>query len=142
MLVTGAETVGDMVKTAEICKIFQDSSNFAAQIQSAWKNLFENFKRIVFIQRRNDVLFAYKRNYPAFAFLRRGVERFKGATVIAHDLRGGAALVSAGLAAEGRSEVLDIFHIDTKEITLPLHFSAMFCFNELISFFASSSPEV
>ncbi len=30
VLVTGAETVGDMVTTAEICKIFQDSSNFAA----------------------------------------------------------------------------------------------------------------
>ena len=42
----------------------------------------------------------------------RGVERFNGATVIAHDLRGGAALVSAALAAEGRSEVLNISHID------------------------------
>ncbi len=42
----------------------------------------------------------------------RGVEHFRGATVVAHDLRGGAALVSAGLAADGRSEVLDISHID------------------------------
>ena len=42
----------------------------------------------------------------------RGVERYKGATVIAHDLRGGAALVLAGLAAEGRSEIVDISHID------------------------------
>ena len=42
----------------------------------------------------------------------RGVERYKGATVMAHDLRGGAALVLAGLAADGRSEVLDISHID------------------------------
>ena len=41
-----------------------------------------------------------------------GVERYKGATVVAHDLRGGAALVLAGLAAEGRSEILDISHID------------------------------
>ena len=32
--------------------------------------------------------------------------------MVAHDLRGGAALVSAALAAEGRSEVLDISHID------------------------------
>ena len=42
----------------------------------------------------------------------RGVEKLKGASVIAHDLRGGAALVLAGLAAEGRSEVMDISHID------------------------------
>lgn len=42
----------------------------------------------------------------------RGVEGLKGATVIANDLRGGAALVIAALAAEGRSEVLDISHID------------------------------
>ena len=41
-----------------------------------------------------------------------GVERLRGATVIAQDLRGGAALVLAALAAEGRSEVLDISHID------------------------------
>ena len=31
---------------------------------------------------------------------------------MAHDLRGGAALVLAGLSAEGRSEVIDISHID------------------------------
>ena len=42
----------------------------------------------------------------------RGVDGLKGATVIANDLRGGAALVIAALAAEGRSEVLDISHID------------------------------
>ena len=42
----------------------------------------------------------------------RGVEKFRGATVVAHDLRGGAALVSAALAAEGKSEILDISHVD------------------------------
>ena len=42
----------------------------------------------------------------------RGVEKLKGAAVVAHDLRGGAALVIAALAAEGDSEVLDISHID------------------------------
>lgn len=42
----------------------------------------------------------------------RGVEKLKGATVLAHDLRGGAALVVAALAAEGRSEVLNISHVD------------------------------
>ncbi len=42
----------------------------------------------------------------------RGVSRLKGAEVCATDLRGGASLVLAGLAAEGLTEVKDIYHID------------------------------
>ncbi len=42
----------------------------------------------------------------------RGVERLSGAKVNAMDLRGGAALVVAGLAAEGRTEVDDVGHVD------------------------------
>lgn len=42
----------------------------------------------------------------------RGVPRLYGATVTAHDLRGGAALVLAGLRAEGRTTVLHAEHID------------------------------
>ncbi len=42
----------------------------------------------------------------------RGVESLHGAYVTASDLRGGAALVLAGLAAEGRSTVADLWHID------------------------------
>ena len=42
----------------------------------------------------------------------RGVEKLKGASVLAYDLRGGAALVLAALTADGYSEVLDISHID------------------------------
>lgn len=42
----------------------------------------------------------------------RGVEKLRGATVVAHDLRGGAALVCAALVAEGKSEVLNLSHID------------------------------
>ena len=41
-----------------------------------------------------------------------GVDKLSGATVHSTDLRGGAALVVAGLAAEGKTEVLDIKHID------------------------------
>ena len=40
-----------------------------------------------------------------------GVERLHGARVRSEDLRGGAALVIAGLAAEGETEVLDPGHI-------------------------------
>ncbi|MBP5242367.1 MAG: UDP-N-acetylglucosamine 1-carboxyvinyltransferase [Clostridia bacterium] len=42
----------------------------------------------------------------------RGVPRLHGAVVSAEDLRGGAALVLAALAANGKSEILHPFHID------------------------------
>ena len=41
-----------------------------------------------------------------------GKKRLYGADVYAHDLRGGAALVIAGLAAEGETSVHDIHHIE------------------------------
>lgn len=41
-----------------------------------------------------------------------GVDRLSGATVMASDLRASAALVLAGLAAKGTTEVLRIYHID------------------------------
>jgi UDP-N-acetylglucosamine 1-carboxyvinyltransferase len=41
-----------------------------------------------------------------------GVERLTGAPVSATDLRAGAALVCAGLAAEGVTEVANVHHID------------------------------
>lgn len=42
----------------------------------------------------------------------RGVERLRGAAVVAPDIRAGAALVVAGLAAEGRTVISGIEHID------------------------------
>jgi UDP-N-acetylglucosamine 1-carboxyvinyltransferase len=41
-----------------------------------------------------------------------GVGRLQGAQVMASDLRASAALVLAGLVAEGQSEVLRIYHLD------------------------------
>lgn len=41
-----------------------------------------------------------------------GVKRLQGAPVSSTDLRGGAALVIAGLAAEGETQVHEIHHID------------------------------
>ena len=72
------------------------------------ENLFETrYKYVPELRKMGADITVIDRN----AFVR-GVERYKGATVIAHDLRGGAALVLAGLAAEGRSEIVDISHID------------------------------
>jgi UDP-N-acetylglucosamine 1-carboxyvinyltransferase len=41
-----------------------------------------------------------------------GISRLNGAQVRASDLRAGAALIIAGLAAEGETEISNIFHID------------------------------
>jgi UDP-N-acetylglucosamine 1-carboxyvinyltransferase len=72
------------------------------------ENLFETrFKYVSELKKMGADITVVDRN----AFVR-GIDKFKGATVIAYDLRGGAALVSAALAAEGKSEVLNISHID------------------------------
>lgn len=42
----------------------------------------------------------------------RGVERYTGAPVEAKDIRGGAALITASLAAEGETEIFGIQYID------------------------------
>jgi UDP-N-acetylglucosamine 1-carboxyvinyltransferase len=42
----------------------------------------------------------------------RGVERLQGATVMATDLRASASLVIAGLAAEGKTTIERIYHLD------------------------------
>ena len=42
----------------------------------------------------------------------KGVKKLHGANVKAEDLRGGASLVLAGLCAEGKTVVNDIFHIE------------------------------
>ena len=42
----------------------------------------------------------------------KGVKKLSGALVAAEDLRGGAALTLAGLAAEGNTTVTDLSYID------------------------------
>ncbi|MDE6557712.1 MAG: UDP-N-acetylglucosamine 1-carboxyvinyltransferase [Clostridia bacterium] len=72
------------------------------------ENLFETrYKYVPELRKMGADITVVDRN----AFVH-GVEKLRGAEVIAHDLRGGAALVIAALAAEGRSEILDISHID------------------------------
>ncbi|MEB3286524.1 MAG: UDP-N-acetylglucosamine 1-carboxyvinyltransferase [Vampirovibrionales bacterium] len=41
-----------------------------------------------------------------------GVEQLSGAQVNAHDLRAGAAMVIAGLMAQGQTEIYDLIHLD------------------------------
>ena len=41
-----------------------------------------------------------------------GVEQLNGASVMASDIRAGAGLVVAALAAKGETEILRVYHID------------------------------
>jgi UDP-N-acetylglucosamine 1-carboxyvinyltransferase len=54
-----------------------------------------------------------------------GVGRLSGAPVRAFDLRAGAAVVLAGLAAEGATEVSDIFHVERGYADLDKKLSAL-----------------
>jgi UDP-N-acetylglucosamine 1-carboxyvinyltransferase len=55
----------------------------------------------------------------------RGVPRLSGAPVRALDVRAGAALVLAGLAAEGETLLLDPFHVDRGYADLPAKLRAL-----------------
>jgi len=72
------------------------------------ENIFEN--RFMFADELNR-MGSDIRTEGRYAIIK-GVRSLSGAPVKAPDLRGGAALVIAGLSAEGVTEVSDIYHID------------------------------
>jgi len=55
----------------------------------------------------------------------RGVERLSGAPVRAGDVRAGAALCLAGLAADGETVVHDCHHVDRGYVDLPAKLRAL-----------------
>ncbi len=55
----------------------------------------------------------------------RGVKRLHGASVLATDLRGGAALAVAGLAADGITEIGEVGHIDRGYVSIENDLSAL-----------------
>ena len=72
------------------------------------ENIFESrFKHVKEIRRMGA-----KVNINDRVAIVEGVENLTGATVRASDLRAGAALIVAGLMAEGRTEIYDIKYID------------------------------
>ncbi len=54
-----------------------------------------------------------------------GVNRLHGADVVAEDLRGGAALVLAGLNAEGVTTVSDIYHVKRGYLDMDMKFKEL-----------------
>jgi UDP-N-acetylglucosamine 1-carboxyvinyltransferase len=72
------------------------------------ENIFENrFMHVAELQR-----FGANISMDGKAVNINGVKKFSGAPVMVSDLRAGAALVLAGLAAEGKSIVSRIYHLD------------------------------
>ena len=71
------------------------------------ENVFEN--RFMYVEELNRMGANIK--IDGHHAVIRGVEKLSGAPVKAFDLRAGAAMVLAGLAAEGITEVYDIYHI-------------------------------
>ena len=72
------------------------------------ENIFEN--RFMFASELNRM--GSRIAVEGHHALVQGVSKLEGAPVSSPDLRGGAALVIAGLAAEGETVVHDIHHID------------------------------
>jgi UDP-N-acetylglucosamine 1-carboxyvinyltransferase len=79
------------------------------------ENVFDN--RFTFVHELNR-MGADIRHEGRHAVVR-GVPRLSGAPVRALDIRAGAALVLAGLNAEGETHVLDPFHVDRGYADLP-----------------------
>jgi len=55
----------------------------------------------------------------------RGIPKLKGAPVMATDLRASASLILAGLAAEGKTEVSRVYHLDRGYETIEKKFSGL-----------------
>jgi UDP-N-acetylglucosamine 1-carboxyvinyltransferase len=55
----------------------------------------------------------------------KGVPKLKGAQVMATDLRASASLIIAGLAAEGKTELSRVYHIDRGYEGIEKKFSAL-----------------
>jgi UDP-N-acetylglucosamine 1-carboxyvinyltransferase len=79
------------------------------------ENIFDN--RFAFVDEMNR-MGADIRTEGRHAVVR-GVPRLSGAPVRAHDVRAGAALVLAGLSAEGETEVLAAHHVERGYPDLP-----------------------
>ena len=89
---------------------FMVLASLADSITIIFENIFENrFMLASELTRMGAHIKTTTEGHHAFVY---GVKSLQGAPVSCSDLRAGAALVLAGLAAEGQTCVLDIQHID------------------------------
>ncbi|MDD5748067.1 MAG: UDP-N-acetylglucosamine 1-carboxyvinyltransferase [Actinomycetota bacterium] len=87
---------------------FQVLLSIADGISFVTENVFDNRFMVSDELNRLGANIKARKHYAVI----RGVKKLSGAPVRATDLRAGAALVIAGLMAEGLTEVYDIYHID------------------------------
>lgn len=80
------------------------ADGYSTVYETIWKNRFKYVKELEKMGANITV------NEPFAAF--HGVEKLRGANVSACDLRAGAAIVIAGLVAEGTTEVTNIYTIE------------------------------
>lgn len=87
------------------CLCLADSRGGLSRIR---ENVFENRFQHVSELRRMGAKISLNKSLASI----RGVDFLSGAAVMASDLRASASLVLAGLAAQGRTQVLRVYHLD------------------------------
>lgn len=122
-------TVSDSCITLTAPKVLQPTNvearpfpKFPTDMQAQWSALmtqadgtsritdhiyFERFKHIPELNRLGAEIELRKNTAVV-----RGIKRLRGAKVMSTDLRASASLILAGLAAEGTTEVLRVYHLD------------------------------
>ena len=83
--------------------------SFASGTSKIKENIFEN--RFMHADELNRLGANIKVNTKSNTAIIKGIEKLEGAKVKATDLRASAAMVIAGLAAEGTTEIEDIYHL-------------------------------
>ncbi len=82
--------------------------SIAGGVSTIIENIFENRFKYVFELQKMGADIMVNGNVAVF----NGVEKLSGAKIQATDLRAGAAMIIAGLVAEGRTEITELKHID------------------------------
>ncbi len=87
---------------------FMSLLSLANGVSEITENIFENrFQHVAELSRMGADIKIHGRTAVV-----RGVEKISGAEVFSTDLRASAGLVLAGLVAEGRTTIRDIYHLD------------------------------
>lgn len=107
----------------DVQPIFMSMASVAEGTSLFIENIFENRYQHV----GELIKMGAKINLEGKAAIVDGVSKLSGAAVKATDLRGGAALLIAGLAAQGRTILQNIYHIKRGYEDMPCAFTALGC---------------
>ncbi len=102
---------------AQIMAMMALGQGFSVVTETVFENRFMHVSELLRMGADIDI-------QGSSAFVR-GVPRLLGAPVMATDLRASASLVLAGLAAEGRTDVARVYHLDRGYESMEKKFSAL-----------------